>query len=69
MTGHIEKRGLENWTIVINLGQDPQTGKRKRMSKVVNGPKREAQRVMFEMLQQLQSIEQKTQTDRRLQAD
>jgi len=53
MTGHIEKRGMDSWTIVINLGKDPLTGKRKRMSKVVNGPKREAQRVMFEMLRQL----------------
>jgi len=69
MTGHIEKRGLESWTIVINLGKDTLTGKRKRMSKVVNGPKREAQRVMFEMLQQLQDKEQKTQTDKCLQAD
>ena len=69
MTGHIEKRGMDNWTIVINLGKDPLTGKRKRMSKVVNGPKREAQRVIFELLQQLQSREQETQTNRYLDAD
>ena len=69
MTGHIEQKGLSCWNIVVNLDKDLVTGKRKRMSRVINGPKQEAERVMSEMLQQLASRSPELQTDSHLQAD
>lgn len=57
MTGHIEQRGLASWIIVVNRGKDPINGKRKMVSKVFNGPKREAERIMHEMLQQHQNTD------------
>ncbi|MCG0275623.1 MAG: site-specific integrase [Thermosediminibacteraceae bacterium] len=43
MPGHLEKRGKNTWKIVIELGRDPETKKRKRLVRTFKGPKREAE--------------------------
>lgn len=55
MRGHLEKRSKGSWTIVIDRGKNPVTGKRERIYKSVEGPKREAEKVMNELLYQLQT--------------
>ncbi len=55
MRGHLEKRSKGSWTIVIDRGKNPVTGKRERIYKSVEGPKREAEKVMTELLYQLQT--------------
>lgn len=50
---HLEKRSKRSWTIVIDMGRDPVTGKRKRKYIAVEGTKAkaeaEAQRIIGEM--------------------
>lgn len=53
-TGQIEKRG-NAWRIVICLGTDPVTGKRKRKFKTVHGTKAEATRTMNRMIRDLEN--------------
>jgi integrase len=55
MNGHIEKRYKSSWTVVIRLDPDPLTGERKRLSRSVKGKRADAERVMAEMLHQLQT--------------
>jgi integrase len=52
MPGHIRKRGKESWAVVIDLGRDPQTGKRRRHWRSVKGPKRKAQELLVQLLHQ-----------------
>lgn len=47
---HMKKIQNGKWRIVIEVGRDPQTGKRKRVSKTVNGPKWQAEEVMHDMV-------------------
>lgn len=53
MKGHIRKRAEGSWTIVIYLGRDPATGKKKYRWHTVNGTKREAEKVMARLLNEL----------------
>ena len=53
MRGHITKRGHDSYTIVINLGRDPATGKRKQQWVSVKGTKRDAEKRLSELLSQL----------------
>lgn len=55
MHGHLEKRSKGSWTIVIDRGRNPLTQKRERLYKTIDGPKREAEKVMNELLYQLQT--------------
>ena len=41
---------LHSWAIVIDAGKDPETGKRCQQWHTVKGTKRDAQRVLYEML-------------------
>ncbi len=52
MPGHIRKRGMESWTVVIDLGRDPQTGKRRRLWRSVKGTKRDAEALLIQLLNQ-----------------
>jgi integrase len=51
--GHITKRGKNSYTIVLNLGIDPQTGKRKQQWVSVRGTKKDAEKRLSELLHQL----------------
>jgi integrase len=53
MRGHIIKRGKNSYTIVLNLGIDPQTGKRKQQWVSIKGNKKDAEKRLSELLHQL----------------
>lgn len=53
MRGHLVKRGKNSYTIVLNLGIDPQTGKRKQQWVSVKGTKKDAEKRLSELLHQL----------------
>ena len=53
MRGHITKRGKNSYTIVLNLGIDSQTGKRKQQWVSVKGTKKDAEKRLSELLHQL----------------
>jgi integrase len=53
MRGHIVKRGKNSYAIVLSLGADPATGKRKQQWVSVKGTKKDAERRLSEMLHQL----------------
>lgn len=53
MRGHIIKRYKGSYTVVLNLGIDPTTGKRKQQWISVKGTKKEAERRLAEMLHQI----------------
>ena len=40
MQGHIRKRGKGSWTVVVDLGRDPASGKRRQLWRSVAGTKR-----------------------------
>jgi integrase len=53
MRGHITKRGKNSYTIVLSLGIDPATGKRKQQWVSVKGTKKDAEKRLSELLTQL----------------
>ncbi len=53
MRGHIVKRYKGSYSIVLNLGTDPATGKRKQQWISVKGTKKVAEKRLAEMLHQL----------------
>ena len=53
MRGHIVKRYEGSYTIVLNLGIDPATGKRKQQWVSVKGTKKDAEKKLAELLHQL----------------
>ena len=53
MRGHIVKRYKNSYTIVLNLGHDSVTGKRKQQWISVKGTKKEAEKRLAEILHQL----------------
>ena len=50
MSGHIERRGKESWRVVVELGRDPATGRRRTRKLTVRGRKRDAERALTEAL-------------------
>ncbi|HUU63987.1 MAG TPA: tyrosine-type recombinase/integrase [Dehalococcoidia bacterium] len=50
MRGHIRQRTKGSWAIVIDVGRDPETGKRCQQWHTVRGTKRDAEQAMREML-------------------
>ena len=53
MRGSIIKRSKGSWTIIINLGRDPTTGKRKQQWVTVRGTKKAAEEKLSELLHEL----------------
>jgi integrase len=53
MRGHIVKRGKNSYTVVLNMGKDPVTGKRKQQWVSVKGNKKDAEKRLSEMLHQI----------------
>ena len=54
MKGHIRQRSKGSWTIWVDLGRDPETGKRKQQTLTVRGAKREAERELRDLLHSLE---------------
>ena len=50
MRGHIKQRAKGSWTIVIDLGRDPETKKKRQQWVTVRGTKREAEKRLSELL-------------------
>jgi integrase len=50
MKGHIRRRSKGSWTIVLDVGRDPETGKRRQQWHTIRGTKRDAERALREML-------------------
>jgi integrase len=53
MRGHIVKRGKNSYTVVLNMGKDPSTGKRNQQWVSVKGSKKDAEKRLSEMLHQI----------------
>jgi len=54
MKGHIRQRAKGTWEITYDMPPDAVTGKRRQKSQTVKGTKREAQRVLREVLLSLE---------------
>ncbi len=52
MQGHIRKRGKGSWTVVVDLGRDPASGKRRQLWRSVAGTKKEAEALLVQLLHQ-----------------
>jgi integrase len=52
MQGHIRKRGKGSWTVVVSLGRDPVTGKRRQVWRAVRGTKKDAEALLVQLLHQ-----------------
>lgn len=55
-SGHIRKREYKNghsWQIIVEADIDPVTGKRKRVYKTIKGTKKQAEKVMVQMLSEM----------------
>ena len=50
MRGHIRKRSRGSWTLWVDLGRDPETGKRKQQTFTIHGSKKDAQRELRAIL-------------------
>jgi len=50
MKGHIRQRSKGSWSIVVDTGIDPETGKRGQRWHTIRGTKRDAQRELREIL-------------------
>lgn len=53
MRGHIKKRYKGSYTIVLNLGRDPSTGKRKQQWISIKGTRKDAEKRLAELLHQM----------------
>ena len=54
MKGHIRQRSKGSWTIWVDLGRNPETGKRKQQTLTVHGTERDAERELREFLHSLE---------------
>lgn len=55
MQGYVRQRAKGTWTVVINLGPDPITGKRRQLARTVRGSKREADALCIKLLHERDS--------------
>ena len=54
MKGHIRQRSKGSWEIVVDIGKDPLTGKRRQHSETIKGGKKDAQVRLAELLIKIQ---------------
>ncbi len=55
MQGYVRQRAKGTWTVAINLGPDPITGKRRQLTRTVRGPRREADALCIKLLHERDS--------------
>jgi integrase len=48
--GHLTRHGDDAWRIFVNVGTDPVTGRRRRVTKVVHGNRKDAERALTQLL-------------------
>jgi len=56
MRGHLKQRSKGSWSIVIDQGRDPATGKRQQQWHTVRGTKKEAEKRLAELIHQVDSV-------------
>src|SRR5437870_5000882 len=49
MSGSIERRGQDSWSVRFDAGRDPVTGKRRQVRRTVKGSKRDAQTLLTQL--------------------
>ncbi len=54
MKGHIRQRSKGSWTIWIDLGRDPETGKRQQQTITIHGSKKDAERELRTILTRIE---------------
>ncbi len=54
MRGHIRQRSKGSWTLFVDLGRDPETGKRKQKLLTVRGTKKDAEKEMRTVLTRIE---------------
>lgn len=54
MKGHMRKRSKGSWTIWVDIGRDPETGRRKQQSFTVRGSKKDAERELRAILTRIE---------------
>jgi len=54
MKGHIRQRSKGSWTLFVDLGRDPETGKRKQKLLTVRGTKKDAERELRAVLARIE---------------
>ncbi|MCF8002516.1 MAG: site-specific integrase [Halanaerobiales bacterium] len=52
---HLRKKGKKKWQIVLNVGINPKTGRKKRKTKIVNANKTKAKKVMHKLAQKYEN--------------
>ena len=55
MRGHLRKRGQDTWALVVDLGRDPQTDKRRQQWHTVKGTKKDAERELRDLLHRIET--------------
>jgi hypothetical protein len=55
MTGSLKQRSKGSWTIVLFLGRDPVTGKKRQKWHTINGNKKQAQAELNRFLHEVQT--------------
>lgn len=55
MRGHITKRSKGSWSIVLDVGRDPSTGRRKQQWLTIRGTKKQAETKLVELQHQMDS--------------
>ena len=53
MRGHLRKRADRSWSVVVDIGHDPGTGKRRQKWIAVHGTKRDAEKKLAEVVRDL----------------
>lgn len=54
MKGHMRKRSKGSWTIWVDIGRDPETGRRKQQSFTIRGSKKDAERELRAILTRIE---------------
>lgn len=54
LKGHLRRQGKNSWALVVDLGRDPETGKRRQQWVTVRGTERQARRKLNELLADVQ---------------
>lgn len=52
MPGSITKRTKNSWSVVLDLGRDPLTGRRRQLRRAIKGTKRDAEALLVQLLHQ-----------------
>ncbi len=54
MKGHIRQRSKGSWTLLVDVGRDPDTGRRKQQTMTVRGSKKDAERELRVVLTRIE---------------